>query len=66
MGFISYGLYLVHIMAFRLVETLFSRLFRLIIGAGMPTAAMLLRFLLGLGLQSGLPIFPGSRLRKVF
>src|SRR5258708_5368341 len=38
MGFISYGLYLIHVLAFRLVEILFSRLFQLVIRTGPPTA----------------------------
>ena len=44
LGFISYGLYLVHILAFRLAEILFSRWLSVLIWSGRPTAAMLLRF----------------------
>ncbi len=43
-GFISYGLYLIHVLAFRLVEILFSRPLLALSSAGDPTAAMLLRF----------------------
>jgi spermidine synthase len=47
LGFISYGLYLVHLLAYRLAEILFSRWLSQLISAGWPTAAMLLRFLAG-------------------
>jgi peptidoglycan/LPS O-acetylase OafA/YrhL len=47
LGFISYGLYLVHLLAYRLAEILFSRWFSQLISAGWPTAAMFLRFAAG-------------------
>lgn len=53
LGFISYGLYLIHEIVFRLTEVLFSRAFGWLITAEMPTAAMLLRFLLGAVLSIG-------------
>jgi peptidoglycan/LPS O-acetylase OafA/YrhL len=46
-GFISYGLYLIHALAFKLVEIIFAPAFALLISAGMPTFAMLLRFCTG-------------------
>lgn len=46
-GFISYGLYLIHALAFRLTETLLSRPLLALSSAGNPTAAMLLRFVAG-------------------
>jgi peptidoglycan/LPS O-acetylase OafA/YrhL len=47
LGFISYGLYLIHVLAFRLAEILFSRPLLALSSAGNPTAAMLLRFVAG-------------------
>ena len=52
-GFISYGLYLIHVLAFKLVEILFAGTFALLISAGMPTVAMLLRFFTGSALAIG-------------
>jgi peptidoglycan/LPS O-acetylase OafA/YrhL len=46
-GFISYGLYLVHLLAFRLVEILFSGWLSAMVRSGWPTTAMLARFLAG-------------------
>ena len=66
LGFISYGLYLVHILAFKLVETLFDRFFRVVIDAEMPTVAMLLRFLLGAGLAIGIAYVSRVTLEKSF
>ena len=47
LGFISYGLYLIHLLAFRLVDTLLSHLFPTLIASGTPTTTMLLRFVSG-------------------
>jgi peptidoglycan/LPS O-acetylase OafA/YrhL len=47
LGFISYGLYLVHLLGYRLAEILFSRCYPKLISSGRPTTAMLLRFLAG-------------------
>jgi peptidoglycan/LPS O-acetylase OafA/YrhL len=47
LGFISYGLYLIHVLAFRLAEILFSRPLLALSLTGNSTAAMLLRFLAG-------------------
>ena len=50
LGFVSYGLYLIHVLAFRLAEILFARPLLALQSAGNPTAAMLLRFAAGSGL----------------
>lgn len=47
LGFISYGLYLIHVLAYRLAEILFSRPLLALSSGGNPTAAMLLRFVAG-------------------
>jgi peptidoglycan/LPS O-acetylase OafA/YrhL len=47
LGFISYGLYLIHVLAFRLAEMMFSRPLLVLTTNGRPTAAMLLRFVAG-------------------
>lgn len=46
-GYISYGLYLVHVLAFRLAETLLQRPLEAVAASGSPTASMLLRFVSG-------------------
>jgi peptidoglycan/LPS O-acetylase OafA/YrhL len=66
LGFISYGLYLIHMLAFRLVEILFSRWFQLVIRTGPPTAAMFLRFILGAGLAIGIAYVSRVSLEKRF
>lgn len=65
-GFISYGLYLVHVLAFKLVEILFAGAFPLLISAGMPTAAMLLRFLIGSTLAIGVAYLSRRSLEEKF
>lgn len=65
-GFISYGLYLVHELAFKLVQILFARAFPLLISAGMPTAAMLLRFVMGSALAIGVPYLSRRSLEDKF
>jgi peptidoglycan/LPS O-acetylase OafA/YrhL len=50
LGFISYGLYLIHVLAFRLAEILFSRPLLVLTANGRPTGAMLLRFAAGSGI----------------
>jgi peptidoglycan/LPS O-acetylase OafA/YrhL len=47
LGFVSYGLYLIHVLAFRLAERILSRPLLALSAAGNPTAAMLLRFVAG-------------------
>jgi peptidoglycan/LPS O-acetylase OafA/YrhL len=49
-GFISYGLYLVHALAFHAADVLFSRAFAGLVSSGFPTASMLLRLLAGSGI----------------
>ena len=49
-GYISYGLYLVHVLAFRLGEILLQRQFATLVASGRSTSAMLLRFVSGGGL----------------
>ena len=46
-GYISYGLYLVHVLAFRLTDVLLSRPLFALTSGGNPTAAMLVRLLAG-------------------
>lgn len=65
-GFISYGLYLVHVLAFKLVEILFARAFPLLISAGIPTAAMLLRFVVGSVLAIGVAYVSRRSLEEKF
>jgi peptidoglycan/LPS O-acetylase OafA/YrhL len=47
LGFISYGLYLIHVLAYQWAEILFSRPLLALCSAGNPAAAMLLRFVAG-------------------
>jgi peptidoglycan/LPS O-acetylase OafA/YrhL len=47
LGFISYGLYLVHVLAFRLTDIMLSRPLAALSSTGRPTAAMLVRFIVG-------------------
>ena len=63
-GFISYGLYLIHALAFKLVEIIFAPAFALLISAGMPTAAMLLRFCTGSALAISVAYLSRRSLEK--
>jgi peptidoglycan/LPS O-acetylase OafA/YrhL len=54
LGFISYGLYLIHVMAFRVAEILFFRPLLALSSSGNPAAAMLLRFIAGSSLAIAL------------
>jgi peptidoglycan/LPS O-acetylase OafA/YrhL len=65
-GFISYGLYLIHVLAFKLVETIFAPAFALLTSAGMPTAAMLLRFCTGSVLAIGVAYLSRRSLEEKF
>jgi peptidoglycan/LPS O-acetylase OafA/YrhL len=47
LGFISYGLYLIHVLAFRLTDILLSHPLAALSSTGRPTAAMLVRFIAG-------------------
>jgi len=53
-GFISYGLYLVHVLAFHLSDILLSHQFAALIASAKPTLATLLRFSSGLVLGTGI------------
>ena len=66
LGFISYGLYLIHVLAFRLAEILFARPLLALFSAGNPTAAMLLRFLAGSGLAIGVAYLSRRSLEEKF
>jgi peptidoglycan/LPS O-acetylase OafA/YrhL len=47
LGFISYGLYLIHVPIFKIAEAIFSREFTALVSSGYATSAMLLRLLAG-------------------
>jgi peptidoglycan/LPS O-acetylase OafA/YrhL len=49
LGRISYGLYLIHVLAFRVTEILLSQVFLSLASSARPMAAMLLRFAIGTG-----------------
>jgi peptidoglycan/LPS O-acetylase OafA/YrhL len=49
LGLISYGLYLIHVLAFRITEILLSHVFSIMVSTGKPISAMLLRFAIGSG-----------------
>ena len=54
LGLISYGLYLIHVLAFKLAEISFSRPLLALSSGGNPTSAMLVRFVAGSGLAIAL------------
>jgi peptidoglycan/LPS O-acetylase OafA/YrhL len=66
LGFISYGLYLIHVLAFRLAEILFSRPLQTLSSAGNPTVAMLLRFVAGCGLAIAVAYLSRRSLEEKF
>jgi peptidoglycan/LPS O-acetylase OafA/YrhL len=66
LGYISYGLYLVHILAFRLGEILFSRPLSSLISSGHSTMAIFLRALLGGVLGVTLAFLSRRSLEAVF
>jgi peptidoglycan/LPS O-acetylase OafA/YrhL len=66
LGFISYGLYLIHVLAFRLAEILFSRPLLALSSAASPTAAMILRFVAGSCLSIGLAYLSRRSLEEKF
>ncbi|MGH9513900.1 MAG: acyltransferase family protein [Terriglobales bacterium] len=66
LGFISYGLYLIHVLVFKLIEIIFRPAFPALISVGMPTAAMLVRFLLGSGLAIGIAYLSRRSLEEKF
>jgi peptidoglycan/LPS O-acetylase OafA/YrhL len=66
LGFISYGLYLLHVWAFRMAEILLAHVFPILVAAGRPTAAMLLRFAAGSGLAIALAFLSRQLLEQAF
>ena len=66
LGFVSYGLYLIHVLVFRLAEILFARPLLALYSAGNPTAAMLLRFAAGSGLAIGVAYLSRCSLEEKF
>jgi len=65
-GFISYGLYLFHILAFHLSEKLFSHQLESLIASDKPMIATLLRFSGGLALGSGIAYLSRRSLEESF
>ena len=66
LGFISYGLYLIHVLAYRLAETLFSRPLLALSAGGNPTTAMLLRFIAGSSLAIAVAYLSRRSLEEKF
>jgi peptidoglycan/LPS O-acetylase OafA/YrhL len=66
LGLISYGLYLIHVLAFRLAEILLSRPLLALSSGGNPTAAMLLRFVAGGSLGIGVAYLSRRSLEEKF
>lgn len=66
LGFISYGLYLIHVLAFRLTEILFSRPLVALSSGGNATAAMLLRFVAGSSLAIAVAYLSRRSLEEKF
>jgi peptidoglycan/LPS O-acetylase OafA/YrhL len=66
LGFISYGLYLIHVLAFRLADILFSRPLLALSSAGSPAAALVLRFLAGCGLAIAVAYLSRRSLEEKF
>lgn len=65
-GFISYGLYLIHVLAFHTAEKLLAPVWRGVISGAGPTSAMLLRFALGSGLGITLAYCSRRSLEEAF
>ncbi len=65
-GFISYGLYLVHILAFRISEVLLSHPLAALVTRGQPTLAALLRFSGGIILAIGIAYLSRRSLEERF
>jgi len=66
LGFISYGLYLVHVLSFAVIDSLFSPKLSSMITILGPTAAMLVRFVLGGGLAIGVAYLSRRSLEEIF
>lgn len=65
-GFISYGLYLVHVLAFRISDILLSNLLGALVVNGKPVIATLLRFSTGLVLGTGIAYLSRRSLEEKF
>jgi peptidoglycan/LPS O-acetylase OafA/YrhL len=65
-GFISYGLYLVHILAFHLCDVWFATSLSGLIASGRPMAAVLLRFIGGVVLATGIAYVSRRSLEERF
>jgi peptidoglycan/LPS O-acetylase OafA/YrhL len=65
-GFISYGLYLIHLLTFHLVERLLNPLWAPLISIAGPTATMFLRFALGAGAGIGIAYLSRRSLEEKF
>jgi peptidoglycan/LPS O-acetylase OafA/YrhL len=66
LGRISYGLYLIHVLAFRLTEILLARVFPLLIAIDKPTQAMLLRFVVGSAIAIAVAYLSRCSLEEIF
>jgi peptidoglycan/LPS O-acetylase OafA/YrhL len=66
LGFISYGLYLVHVLAFRLTDMVLSRPLAVLASTGRPTVAMLVRFAVGSTLAIGVAYLSRRSLEERF
>ena len=66
LGFISYGLYLIHVLAYKWAEILFSRQLLALCSAGNPAAAMLLRFVAGSSIAIALAYLSRRSLEEKF
>ena len=65
-GFISYGLYLVHVLAFHLAEDILAPWWIRVIATAGPTAAMLLRFVVGASLGIAVAYLSRRSLEETF
>lgn len=65
-GFISYGLYLVHVLAFRMAEGLLTPISERLLVSPDTTAVMLLRFSLGAGLAIAIAYLSRRSLEEAF
>jgi peptidoglycan/LPS O-acetylase OafA/YrhL len=66
LGFISYGLYLAHVLAFRFTDMVLSRPFAVLASTGKPTVAMLVRFAVGSALAIGVAYLSRRSLEERF
>jgi peptidoglycan/LPS O-acetylase OafA/YrhL len=66
LGFISYGLYLIHVLAYKWAEILFSRPLLALCSLGNPGVAMLLRFVTGSSIAIALAYLSRRSLEEKF